>query len=129
MWLQRTLSLLPLKLFKSFSQYVANGDVKTEFVPVESEHSAMSACLAASLSGARVMTATASQGLAFMWEMLHIAAASRAPIVTIVANRALSAPINIHGDHADAMGARDTGIGYSFGPKLPRKLTTTPSRP
>jgi len=57
----------------------------------------MSACLAASLSGARVMTATASQGLAFMWEMLHIAAASRAPIVTIVANRALSAPINIHG--------------------------------
>jgi len=102
--LQRTLSLLPLKLFKSF-----NGDVKTEFVPVESEHSAMSACLAASLSGARVMTATASQGLAFMWEMLHIAAASRAPIVTIVANRALSAPINIHGDHADAMGARDTG--------------------
>jgi len=97
------------EVVQEFSQYVANGDVKTEFVPVESEHSAMSACLAASLSGARVMTATASQGLAFMWEMLHIAAASRAPIVTIVANRALSAPINIHGDHADAMGARDTG--------------------
>jgi len=106
------------EVVQEFSQYVANGDVKTEFVPVESEHSAMSACLAASLSGARVMTATASQGLAFMWEMLHIAAASRAPIVTIVANRALSAPINIHGLD-----------GYSFGPKLPRKLTTTPSRP
>ncbi|WP_018963454.1 transketolase C-terminal domain-containing protein [Coprothermobacter platensis] len=97
------------EVVQEFSQYVANGDVRTEFVPVESEHSAMSACLAASLSGARVMTATASQGLAFMWEMLHIAAASRAPIVTIVANRALSAPINIHGDHADSMGARDTG--------------------
>ncbi|NPV88995.1 pyruvate ferredoxin oxidoreductase [Coprothermobacteraceae bacterium] len=97
------------EVVQEFSQYVANGDVRTEFVAVESEHSAMSACLAASLAGARVMTATASQGLAFMWEMLHIASASRAPIVTIVANRALSAPINIHGDHSDAMGARDTG--------------------
>jgi len=116
------------EVVQEFSQYVANGDVKTEFVPVESEHSAMSACLAASLSGARVMTATASQGLAFMWEMLHIAAASRAPIVTIVANRALSAPINIHGIMLMPW-VRGTLDGYSFGPKLPRKLTTTPSRP
>lgn len=97
------------EVVQKFSEYVANGEVDTEFVPVESEHSAMSACIGASAAGARVATSTASQGLALMWEMLYIAASMRLPIVMTVANRALSAPINIHGDHSDAMGARDSG--------------------
>ncbi|MEZ0535696.1 pyruvate ferredoxin oxidoreductase [Caldicellulosiruptoraceae bacterium PP1] len=92
-----------------FSQFVANGEVDTEFVPVESEHSAMSACIGASAAGARTMTATSSQGLALMWEMLYIAASSRLPIVLALINRALSGPINIHNDHSDSMGARDSG--------------------
>ncbi len=92
-----------------FSQYVADGVVDTEYVTVESEHSAMSACIGASASGARVMTATSSQGLALMWEMMYIASAARTPIVMPIVNRALSGPINIHGDHSDAMGARDSG--------------------
>ncbi len=92
-----------------FSQYVANGEVDTEFVAVESEHSAMSACIGASAAGARTMTATSSQGLALMWEMLYIAASMRLPIVMAVINRALSGPINIHNDHSDSMGARDSG--------------------
>ncbi len=81
----------------------------TEYVTVESEHSAMSACVGASAAGARVMTATCSQGLALMWEELYIAAGMRLPIVMANANRALSAPINIHCDHSDIMGARDSG--------------------
>ncbi|PMQ01492.1 MAG: pyruvate ferredoxin oxidoreductase [Dictyoglomus sp. NZ13-RE01] len=97
------------EVVQKFSEYVANGEVTTEFVPVESEHSAMSACIGASAAGARVATSTASQGLALMWEMLYIASSMRLPIVMTVANRALSAPINIHGDHSDAMGARDAG--------------------
>lgn len=92
-----------------FSEYVANGEVHTNFVCVESEHSAMSACVGASLTGARVMTASASQGLALMHEMLYIASSLRCPIIMGVANRALSAPINIHGDHSDMMGSRDCG--------------------
>ncbi|AZT89941.1 pyruvate ferredoxin oxidoreductase [Caldicellulosiruptor changbaiensis] len=92
-----------------FSQFVANGEVDTEFVAVESEHSAMSACIGASAAGARTMTATSSQGLALMWEMLYIAASMRLPIVMAVINRALSGPINIHNDHSDSMGARDSG--------------------
>ncbi|MGC8645269.1 MAG: transketolase C-terminal domain-containing protein [Thermoplasmata archaeon] len=92
-----------------FSEYVANGEVQTEFVCVESEHSAMSACVGASLAGGRVFTATASQGLALMHEILYIASSLRCPIVMGVANRALSAPINIHGDHSDMMGSRDSG--------------------
>ncbi len=92
-----------------FSEYVANGEVDTEFVAVESEHSAMSACIGASVAGGRVMTATSAQGLALMWEMLYIASALRCPIVMTVANRALSANINIHCDHSDSMGARDSG--------------------
>jgi len=92
-----------------FSEYVANGEVDTEFVCVESEHSALSACVGASLTGARVFTATASQGLALMHEILYIASSIRCPIVMGVANRALSAPINIHGDHSDMMGSRDCG--------------------
>jgi len=96
-------------MVEAFSEYVFNGEVHTEFVCVESEHSAMSACIGASLTGARVFTATASQGLALMHEMLYIASGLRCPIVMGVANRALSAPINIHGDHSDMMGSRDCG--------------------
>ncbi|MFH1618197.1 MAG: pyruvate ferredoxin oxidoreductase [Candidatus Margulisiibacteriota bacterium] len=92
-----------------FSQFVADGLVNTEFVPVESEHSAMSACVGASSTGARVMTGTSSQGLALMYEILPIAAALRLPIIMCVVNRALSGPINIHCDHSDTMGGRDFG--------------------
>ncbi len=92
-----------------FSEFVADGKVHTEFVTVESEHSAMSACVGASQAGARVMNVTSSQGLALMWEVLYIAASLRSPVVLAVANRALSGNINIHCDHSDAMGARDAG--------------------
>jgi len=97
------------EIVQIFSTFVADGDVDTEFVTVESEHSAMSATIGASAAGARAMTATSSQGLALMWEMLYIAAGLRLPIVAPVVNRALSAPINIHCDHSDTMGARDSG--------------------
>jgi pyruvate ferredoxin oxidoreductase alpha subunit len=94
---------------QAFADFVANGQVDTEFVTVESEHSAMSACVGASVSGARVMTATSANGLAYMWEILYIAASNRCPIVMSLVNRALSAPINIHCDHGDVMGMRDSG--------------------
>jgi len=94
---------------EEFSSYVADGSVETELITVESEHSAMSACIGASAAGARVMSATSSQGLALMWEMLYIASGMRLPIVITNVNRALSAPINIHCDHSDSMGARDSG--------------------
>lgn len=93
-----------------FSNFVANGDVSTEFIAVESEHSAMSACIGASAAGGRVMSATSSQGLAYMFEMLYIAAGMRLPITLICGNRALSAPLNIHNDHSDSMGVRDAGF-------------------
>ena len=96
-------------IVEDFAKFVAQGRVHTEYVCVESEHSALSACIGASAAGARVMTATSSQGLAYMWEQLHIAAGLRCPIVMANANRALAAPINIHCDHSDIMGARDTG--------------------
>ncbi len=96
-------------MVERFSRYIADGEVKTGYVTVESEHSAMSACIGASLTGARVFTATASQGLALMHEMLYVASGMRCPIVMGVANRALSAPLNIHGDHSDMMGSRDSG--------------------
>ncbi|MDO8734393.1 MAG: pyruvate ferredoxin oxidoreductase, partial [Elusimicrobiota bacterium] len=92
-----------------FSQFVADGLVDTEYIAVESEHSAMSACIGACAAGGRVMTSTSSQGLALMYEMLYIAAGLRLPIVVAEVNRALSSPINIHGDHSDTMGARDSG--------------------
>jgi pyruvate ferredoxin oxidoreductase alpha subunit len=92
-----------------FADLVANGLVDTEFVTVESEHSAMSACVGASAAGARVMTATSANGLALMWEILYIAASNRCPIVMSLVNRALSGPVNIHCDHADVMGMRDSG--------------------
>lgn len=96
-------------IVERFNEFVANGEVHTEFVCVESEHSAMSACVGSSLTGARVYTATASQGLALMHEILYIASSMRCPIVMGIANRALSAPINIYADHSDMMGSRDCG--------------------
>jgi pyruvate ferredoxin oxidoreductase alpha subunit len=96
-------------MMQKFASYVADGKVDTEPILVESEHSSMSACIGASAAGGRVITATSSQGLALMWEMLHIASGDRLPIIMPVVNRALSAPLNIHGDHSDAMGARDAG--------------------
>jgi pyruvate ferredoxin oxidoreductase alpha subunit len=91
------------------SEYVADGEVDTEFVAVESEHSALSSCVGASAAGARAFTATAANGLALMWEITYIASSLRLPIIMAVANRALSGPINIHNDHSDSMGARDSG--------------------
>lgn len=93
-----------------FSNFVANGEVSTEFIAVESEHSAMSACIGAAAAGGRVMSATSSQGLAYMFEMLYVAAGMRLPITLICGNRALSAPLNIHNDHSDSMSARDAGF-------------------
>ena len=92
-----------------FSSFVANGKVDTEFIPVESEHSAMSAAIGAEAAGARTLTATSSCGLAYMWEELHVAASDRLPIALALVNRALSGPININADHSDGMGARDCG--------------------
>lgn len=92
-----------------FSKYIADGKVDTEFVAVESEHSAMSTCIGASAAGARAITATSSAGLALMWELLYVAASSRLPITMAVVNRALTGPININCDHSDSMGCRDTG--------------------
>ncbi len=96
-------------IVERFSEYVANGEVDTEFVCVESEHSAMTACITASATGARTFTATAAPGLALMHEMLYVASGCRAPVVMTVVNRALSAPINIHCDHSDSMSERDSG--------------------
>ena len=92
-----------------FSSFVSNGQVDTEFVAVESEHSAMSACIGAQAAGARAMTATSANGLSLMWEMIYIASSLRLPIVMSLVNRAVSGPLNIHNDHSDAMGARDSG--------------------
>lgn len=96
-------------IIQTFAQAVADGGASTEIINVESEHSAMSAAVAAALAGARTITATSSQGLAYMVEVVYIAASLRAPVVMAVGNRALSGPINIHADHSDAMLARDTG--------------------
>jgi len=96
-------------IVEKFSEYVANGEVETEFVCTESEHSALTACLAASVTGARTFTASASAGLALMHEMLFVTSGCRAPVVMAIANRALSAPLNIHGDHSDTMAQRDSG--------------------
>ena len=92
-----------------FSSYIAQGMTDTEFIPVESEHSAMSACIGSQSAGARTMTATSSCGLALMWEMLYVAASLKLPITMACVNRALSGPININADHSDSMGARDAG--------------------
>ncbi len=97
------------ELMHRFAEFHADGMVDTELVLVESEHSAMSATVGASAAGARAMTATSSQGLALMWEVVYIAASLRLPIVMAVVNRALSGNINIHCDHSDTMGCRDSG--------------------
>lgn len=95
-------------IVEKYSEYVANGEVQTEFVCTESEHSAMAACIAASATGARTFTASASAGLALMHEMLTVASGLRTPVVMAIANRALSAPLNIHGDQSDSMAERDS---------------------
>jgi pyruvate ferredoxin oxidoreductase alpha subunit len=96
-------------IVEKYSEYVANGEVNTEFVCTESEHSAITACLTASATGARTFTASASAGLALMHEILSVTSGFRAPVVMAVVNRALSAPLNIHGDHSDSMAERDSG--------------------
>jgi pyruvate ferredoxin oxidoreductase alpha subunit len=96
-------------IVEHLADLVANGELDAEYIPVESEHSAMSACLGSAASGARTFTATASQGLALMNEVVYVAAAMRLPIVMTVANRALSAPLSIWCDHSDMMSVRDTG--------------------
>jgi pyruvate ferredoxin oxidoreductase alpha subunit len=98
-----------------YAQLVADGKVDTEFVTVESEHSAMSAAIGSAAAGARTMTATSSQGFALMWELLFVASSYRLPIVMTTVNRALSGPINIHCDHSDSMGGRDTGWIQLYG--------------
>ena len=97
------------ELMQQFASFVADGLVDTELVTVESEHSAMSACVGASAAGGRVMTATSAQGMALMWEIMYCASGLRLPVIMTIVNRALNAPLNIHGDHSDSMGARDSG--------------------
>ena len=101
-------------IIQTFAKFVADGKAQTEIVNVESEHSAMSAAIGAALAGARTMTATSSQGLALMAEVVYIAASMRAPIVMALGNRALSGPINIHCDHSDSMLIRDSGVIQLF---------------
>lgn len=92
-----------------FATYVDNGEVDTEFIAVEGEHSAMAACIGAEAAGARAMTATSANGLEYMWEMVQIASSLRLPIVMALVDRAISGPLNIHSDHSDAMAIRDSG--------------------
>ena len=101
-------------IIQTFASFVADGRAHGELVDVESEHSAMSAAVAAALAGARTMTATSSQGLALMAEIVYIAASLRAPVVMALGNRALSGPINIHCDHSDSMLIRDSGVIQLF---------------
>ena len=96
-------------IIESYAKFVANGLVDTEIIRTESEHSALSATIGASASGVRAVTATASQGLMYMFEALSVASGLRLPIVMPVANRAISAPINIHCDHSDSMSTLDQG--------------------
>uniref|UniRef100_A0A7J3XXF9 2-oxoacid oxidoreductase (ferredoxin) n=1 Tax=Thermogladius calderae TaxID=1200300 RepID=A0A7J3XXF9_9CREN len=112
-------------IVEKFSEFVADGEVNTVFVPVESEHSAMSTCVGAAAAGARAFTATSSQGLALMVEVVYIASALRLPIVMAVVNRALSAPINIHNDHSDAYLMRDSGWIQLFAENVQEAYDTT----
>lgn len=112
-------------IVEKFSEYVANGEVHTEFIAVESEHSAMSACVGAAAAGARAFTATSSQGLALMVEIMYIASGLRLPIVQAIVNRALSAPINIHNDHSDAYLMRDSGWIMLFVENVQEAYDTT----
>lgn len=97
------------EMMHKFAEFVADGETETEMILVESEHSAMSAAIGSAAAGARTITATSSAGFALMWEMLYVAASLRLPITMALVNRALSGNINIHNDHSDAMGGRDTG--------------------
>ena len=101
-------------MIEGFSKLVADGHAGSEIINVESEHSAMSAAIGSALAGARTMTATSSQGLALMTEVVYVAASERAPIVVAMGNRALSGPINIHCDHSDSMLIRDSGVVQLF---------------
>jgi pyruvate ferredoxin oxidoreductase alpha subunit len=103
------------EIVQTFAKFVSDGKVNTNFVAVESEHSAMSACTAASAAGGRVMNATSANGLALMWEILYITASLRLPVILSLVNRALSGNINIHCDHSDGMGARDAGWLQIYG--------------
>src|SRR5512136_3458783 len=94
---------------EKIAEFIANGEMNAEYIKVESEHSAMSACLGASAAGVRTFTATAGQGLELMHEVVYVASSMRLPIVMAVANRALSAPLSVWGDHSDVMAVRDTG--------------------
>ncbi len=96
-------------IVERLAELVANGELDARYIPVESEHSAMSACLGSSAAGARTFTATAGQGLELMHEVLYVASAMRLPVVMAVANRALSSPLSVWGDHSDVMAVRDTG--------------------
>ncbi len=96
-------------IVERLSEYVANGEIHAEYVNAESEHSALSVCMGAAAGGARTFTATSSQGLALMWELLYVTSGLRLPVVMAVVNRALSAPVNIHCDHSDSIGTRDSG--------------------
>jgi pyruvate ferredoxin oxidoreductase alpha subunit len=102
-------------IVEKLAEFVADGRLGGEFVPVESEHSALSACVGAAATGARVFTATSSQGLAYMHEMLYNSSGMRLPIVMAVANRALSAPLVLNADHGDMMGSRDSGWIQVYG--------------
>ena len=108
------------------STFIANGDIDTEFIPVESEHSSMSATMGACAAGARAITATSSCGLAYMWEVLYVAASDRLPIVMAVVNRALTGPININCDHSDSMPEMPAGFRSTL--RTIRKPTTITSR-
>jgi pyruvate ferredoxin oxidoreductase alpha subunit len=101
-------------IVEHLSELVADGRLDAEFVPVESEHSAMSVCCGSAAAGARTFTSTSAQGLALMAEIVYIAASMRLPIVMLLANRALSAPLSIWNDHSDAMMIRDSGCIQIF---------------
>jgi pyruvate ferredoxin oxidoreductase alpha subunit len=113
------------KIMEAVADFIANGEMQCELIPVESEHSAMSAAVGAAASGARVASATAANGLAFMWEVLYIAAGSHLPIVLAVGNRALSAPINGFADHGESMGARDAGWIQFYSESVQEAYDTT----
>ncbi len=115
-------------IVEHLAELVAEGHLDADFVPVESEHSAMSACIGSSAAGARTFTSTCSQGYALMSELCYIASAMRLPIVMAVANRAISAPINIWNDHADLM-TQGIPNGFSSSPKTARRQLTCPFWP
>ncbi|MFH1630788.1 MAG: pyruvate ferredoxin oxidoreductase [Candidatus Aenigmatarchaeota archaeon] len=112
-------------IVEELAQMVADGEIDAEYINVESEHSAMAACIGAQATGVRTYTATCGQGLAYMWELLYIASGMRLPIVMSVTNRALSSPLNIWGDWSDAMGARDTGWIQLFCENVQEAFDTT----